>query len=136
MEVYDTINERQVQATAPTYWLTRFMILRLLGVLYAIAFLVAINQVLPLIGSNGLTPLAIYLKRVRDALGTDGGFFQLPSIFWFWHSDTALMVVAWLGFLLCIQFISYSSNAFFLYFSIQRICGKVILHSSWSSKAV
>jgi len=29
----------------PTYWLTRFVILRLLGVIYAIAFLVAINQI-------------------------------------------------------------------------------------------
>ena len=27
-----------------TYWLTRFVILRLLGAVYAIAFLVAINQ--------------------------------------------------------------------------------------------
>jgi hypothetical protein len=40
----------------PTYWLTRFVILRLLGVIYAIAFLVAINQVIPLIGADGLLP--------------------------------------------------------------------------------
>ena len=29
----------------PTYWLTRFLILRLLGAIYAIGFLVAINQI-------------------------------------------------------------------------------------------
>ena len=40
-----------------SYWLTRFVILRLLGVVYAIAFLVAANQILPLIGSDGLLPL-------------------------------------------------------------------------------
>jgi hypothetical protein len=114
MEVYDTINEPQVQPPAPTYWLTRFMILRLLGALYAIAFLVAVNQVLPLIGSNGLTPLAMYLKRVRDALGSDGGFFQLPSLFWFWHSDTALMVVAWVGFLLSLVVLAGYANAIIL----------------------
>ncbi len=50
-----------VEDAAPTYWLTRFVILRLLGVIYAIAFLVAINQVVPLIGSHGLTPVGIYL---------------------------------------------------------------------------
>jgi hypothetical protein len=44
----------------PTYWLTRFVILRLLGAVYAIAFLITINQVLPLIGSNGLLPLKIF----------------------------------------------------------------------------
>jgi hypothetical protein len=89
------------QSTRPTYWLTRFMILRLLGVIYAIAFLVAINQILPLIGSNGLTPLDYYLKWVSRALGSDkAGFLRLPSLFWFWHSDTALLVCAWTGFVL------------------------------------
>jgi hypothetical protein len=34
-----------VPGTARTYWLTRFVILRLLGAIYAIAFLVAINQI-------------------------------------------------------------------------------------------
>jgi len=88
-------------ANRPTYWLTRFMILRLLGIVYAIAFLVAINQVIPLIGSNGLTPLEIYLKNVSAALGSDtAGFFRLPSLFWLWHSDAALVTIAWIGFLL------------------------------------
>src|SRR3954471_252266 len=82
---------------APTYWLTRFMILRLLGLIYAIAFLVAINQVLPLIGSNGLLPLDLYLKRISDALGSrSAGFMRLPSLFWAWHSDTALITMAWI----------------------------------------
>ena len=34
----------------PTYWLTRFVILRLLGVVYAVGFLVAILRIVPLIG--------------------------------------------------------------------------------------
>jgi hypothetical protein len=83
----------------PTYWLTRFVILRLLGVLYAVAFLVAINQILPLIGSKGLLPVGSYLEQVRAALGsTSAGFGRLPSLFWFGHSDTALLAAAWVGF--------------------------------------
>src|ERR1700678_1327528 len=79
----------------PTYWLTRFMILRLLGVIYAVAFLVAINQIIPLIGANGLLPMGIYIKQVSAALGSTGaGFVRLPSVFWFWHSDTALLIVS------------------------------------------
>src|SRR4051795_3021879 len=89
------------QATSPSYWLTRFVILRLLGAIYAIAFLVAINQVVPLIGSNGLLPVEIYLKRISTALGSTGAsFMRLPSLFWFAHSDTALLTVAWIGFIL------------------------------------
>ena len=35
-----------------SYWLTRFVILRLLGFVYAIAFLVAAQQLVPLIGEH------------------------------------------------------------------------------------
>ena len=38
------------QTGSKNYWLTGYVILRVLGSIYAIAFLVAINQVLPLIG--------------------------------------------------------------------------------------
>ena len=109
----------------PTYWLTRFVILRLLGVVYAVAFLVAINQVIPLIGENGLLPLGIYLKEVSAALGSAGaGFVRLPSVFWFWHSDTALLTVAWIGFVLSCVVVAGYANApvltvlWFLYMSI------------------
>ena len=39
------------------YGLTRFLILRLLGCVYAVAFLAAAKPVLPLIGSSGLLPV-------------------------------------------------------------------------------
>ena len=112
----------------PTYWLTRFMILRLLGLVYAVAFLAAINQLIPLIGSHGLLPLNIYLKQVSIALGSDGaGFLRLPSVFWFWHSDTALLTVAWMGFILSLVVAAGYANApllgilWFLYMSIVHL---------------
>jgi hypothetical protein len=100
------------QSDEPSYWLTRFVILRLLGFVYAVAFLVAINQIVPLIGSNGLLPLDIYLKQVSTALGSTGaGFLRLPSIFWFWHSDTALLIMAWLGLILSCMVAAGYANA-------------------------
>lgn len=88
-------------AARSSYWLTRFVLLRLLGVVYAVAFLVAAQQLVPLIGSHGLLPLGPFLERVGSYLGsTRAGFIRLPSLFWFWHSDTALLVVAWTGFAL------------------------------------
>src|SRR3954451_24296669 len=90
-----------IPSSPPTYWLTRFMLLRLLGAIYAIAFLVAINQIVPLIGSDGLLPVDMFLKQVKDSLGSESAsFIRLPSIFWFGHSDTTLLTVAWIGFLL------------------------------------
>src|SRR3954468_5204737 len=100
--ILDSIFRRRLHksrepATLPSYWLTRFVILRLLGAIYAVAFLVAINQILPLIGSDGLLPVGIYLKQISDAIGSTDGFVHLPSIFWFNHSDGALLIAAWIG---------------------------------------
>ncbi|MCU7550061.1 lipase maturation factor family protein [Chitinophagaceae bacterium LB-8] len=115
-------------STAPTYWLTRFMILRLLGVIYAIAFLVAINQIIPLIGSDGLLPVGPYLKLWSKALGSDtAGFMRLPSIFWFDHSNTALLTTAWIGFILSCLVVTGYANAlllavlWFLYMSFVHV---------------
>ncbi len=94
-----------------SYWLTRFVILRLLGLIYAIAFLVAASQILPLIGSDGLLPVGNFLAHVRTALGGSlGGFLRLPSLFWLSHSDAALVATAWIGFALsCVVLCGYAN---------------------------
>lgn len=114
--------------TPPTYWLTRFMILRLLGIVYAVAFLVAINEIIPLIGSDGLTPVNIFLGQIKNAFGSTGaGFMKIPSVFWFAHSDTALVAVAWIGFVLSLVVVAGYANAplmailWFLYMSIVHV---------------
>ena len=125
----DTINNpAEVIDSPPSYWLTRFMILRLLGIIYAVAFLVAINEIVPLIGSDGLLPAGIFLKEVRHALGsTSAGFTRLPSVFWFGHSDGALLTVSWIGFVLSLVVIAGYANApiiaiiWFLYMSIVHV---------------
>jgi hypothetical protein len=125
-----TINPEfdQKRVSVPSYWLTRFVILRLLGVIYAIAFLVLINQVIPLIGSHGLTPLTLYLERIAASFGsTAAGFWRLPSIFWFGHSDKILVVWAWIGFVLsCIVAAGYANAlmlavVWFLYMSFVHV---------------
>jgi hypothetical protein len=84
-----------------TYWLTRFVLLRLLGVIYVIAFLAAIHQLVPLIGSDGLTPVRLYLPLVVNHFGSNfNAFWELPSLFWFDDSDTMLRVVPWIGLIL------------------------------------
>jgi len=105
----------RVEGARPTYWLTRFFMLRLLGGVYAVAFLVAIHQAVPLIGESGLLPVRLYLQRVSEVFGSAGaGFRRLPSIFWFLHSDAALQAAAWAGFLLSCVVLAGFANALVL----------------------
>jgi hypothetical protein len=98
-----------------TYWLTRFVLLRLLGVIYAFAFLAAAQQLVPLIGEHGLLPVGAFLDRVIEALGSPtAGFLRLPSLFWLGHSDQALLAVSWVGFALSCVVAAGLANAIML----------------------
>ncbi len=104
-------------AAAPLagYWLTRFVLLRLLGCVYAVAFLAAAKQIVPLIGSHGILPLGLYVHQLQNALGsTSAGFFRLPSLFWFLRSDQALEMTAWIGFGLSCVVVAGYANALLL----------------------
>lgn len=82
----------------PTFWLTRFLLLRLLGLVYLTAFLVAANQNVALIGHNGILPADVFLQRVEQYFGSPGkAFHELPSLFWWTLSDQALTITAWIG---------------------------------------
>jgi hypothetical protein len=111
-----------------TYWLTRFVILRLLGFVYFFAFLSAAVQVVPLIGHQGLLPADTYLARIAAALGgTEAGFTRLPSLFWFHLSDGFMLAVAWTGVALSLVAVLGYANAIVmallwaLYFSFVSI---------------
>lgn len=85
--------------------------LRLLGCVYAVAFLAAAKQIVPLIGSHGLLPVGLFLSRVEEALGSAAaGFLRLPSLFWFGHSDGVLQLAAWAGVgLSCVVVAGYAN---------------------------
>src|SRR5438046_10492166 len=74
---------------APDYWLARLVIERALGVIYTVAFLVAVNQFRPLLGEKGLLPVPEFLGRVS--------FLQAPSLFHLGYYDRRLSAVAWTG---------------------------------------
>jgi hypothetical protein len=105
-----------VRRAESTYEITRFILFRLLGFVYAVAFLVAAQQLIPLIGSHGLLPIDLFLQRVREAVGSDwDGFLRIPSIFWLDHSDAALLTVSWIGFgLACVVIAGFGNSILFL----------------------
>ena len=80
------------------HWLGRFLILRLLGLVYLMAFLTLVNQGRGLIGAHGLLPAADFLDQVAAQLGGRGAaFWEMPSLFWLGASDRALAAVGWVG---------------------------------------
>ncbi|HEY6080760.1 MAG TPA: lipase maturation factor family protein [Polyangiaceae bacterium] len=84
----------------PTFWLTRAVLLRGLGLVYALAFLILVRQGPALLGEQGILPAARFTERVAQHLGSRAaGFWELPSLFWISASDVWLGVGAWLGLL-------------------------------------
>ena len=74
------------------YWYSRWLFERGLAVIYLIAFLVAVNQFIPLAGERGLLPAARFVREVP--------FRYSPSLFYWWSSDQAFRVGAWAGVVL------------------------------------
>ena len=98
-----------------SYWLTRFVILRLLGFVYAVAFLVAAQQLAPLIGDHGLTPANHFLESVQTQLGSrTAGMLRLPTLFWLGISDNTLSTFSWIGFALSLVILGGYANAVLL----------------------
>jgi hypothetical protein len=133
---YSPGDEKLASMTSPAppsphrgrYWLTRFVILRLLGCVYAVAFFAAARQLLPLIGAHGLLPLRSFLEEAQGALGSKvAAFLRLPSLFWLADSDAALTWTAWTGFALsCVVVAGYANSLllgalWILYMSIVHV---------------
>jgi hypothetical protein len=83
--------------SASTYWLTRFVFFRLLGLVYAVAFLVVVLQWEPLLGSHGLLPARDFLDEVRRDRGIPFAFLRLPTLFWLDDSDAAFRIGGCVG---------------------------------------
>ncbi|HEX4083761.1 MAG TPA: lipase maturation factor family protein, partial [Chthoniobacteraceae bacterium] len=98
---------------ADTWYLTRFLLLRWLGFVYAVAFLIAARQIVPLIGDHGLTPASEWMAMVRDYFQHQGAspFWKVPSLFWFGLSDRLLVVGAWTGFALSLVVVAGYANS-------------------------
>jgi predicted DCC family thiol-disulfide oxidoreductase YuxK len=77
--------------------LTMWLFMRLLGLVFAVAFLSLAVQITGLIGHSGILPIQDYLAEVRSQLGPGATWFA-PTLCWFWNSDTALRALAWGGF--------------------------------------
>src|ERR1043166_9252884 len=79
---------------ATEFWLTRLCFQRALGCTYLIAFLIAANQFVPLLGERGLQPVRRFLRHIP--------FRRAPSLFYIHCSDRFITAMIWGGIALSI----------------------------------
>ncbi|MGH7741825.1 MAG: lipase maturation factor family protein, partial [Candidatus Eiseniibacteriota bacterium] len=73
--------------------LTMWLFMRLLGLVFAVAFLSLAVQINGLIGHTGILPVRDYLDSVKMQLGPRAYSFA-PTLCWIWNSDAALSALA------------------------------------------
>ncbi len=78
--------------TARVEWL----FLRILAIVYFIAFVSLAVQITGLVGARGILPAGGYLEGARRALGGEA-YSLIPTLFWFAHSDFVLRASCWAG---------------------------------------
>lgn len=117
--------------------ITQWVFLRLLAVVYAIAFLSLAGQITGLIGVRGILPLHDFMEVVSKSLGSQR-FFVMPTVFWWDSTDRALTGVCWAGmaFSILLFFGRVQKLAlvalFVLYLSLS-VSGQDFLQFQWDS---
>jgi hypothetical protein len=87
---------RRAGAAPPTHFLTRWLFLRAVALIYLIAFASFGVQVEGLVGSHGVMPAERLLAYASGQLGADR-YLQIPTFFWLAPSDAALAALCWGG---------------------------------------
>jgi hypothetical protein len=120
-----------------TFVLSRRLFLRLLGVVYLIAFVSLGVQMTGLVGSRGILPVAEFLPGARMAFGADA-FRIFPTLFWLWGTDAALASLCWGGALLSAVLIAgcapvpILASLWAFYLSL-TVAGQVFLEFQWDA---
>ena len=126
-----------VHPSSDSYALVRAVFVRLLGLVYLIAFASFGVQMAGLVGSDGILPAAEFLERVRDIFGA-GSYRLVPTVFWISASDTALTVGVLAGVALSLSLIvgflqrTALVLLYVLYLSIVSI-GQVFMSYQWDT---
>ncbi|TDJ06570.1 MAG: lipase maturation factor family protein, partial [Deltaproteobacteria bacterium] len=97
-----------------TYWLTRFVYLRFLGLIYVCVFLPLIFQYQGLLGEKGLLPISPYLERIKEYYGASF-WWDLPTLFWLSQADPFALALAYLGLILALVVLLGYANSIILF---------------------
>src|SRR5437870_3360967 len=119
----------------PTYFWARRWFLRVLGLIYLIAFVSLWIQVDGLIGTNGISPVNQFLPAVREQIGRQA-YSLLPTLCWFSTSNAFLHFLCGGGVFLSLLLIAgivpvVSLIALFVFYLSLTIAGQTFLSFQW-----
>ena len=119
----------------PTYFWARRWFLRMVAVIYLIAFVSFWVQVDGLIGSDGISPVNQFLPAVRAQVGPHA-YTLLPTVCWFSASDTFLHLICGGGVVLSLLLIlgiapAPCLGALFVFYLSLTIAGQIFFNFQW-----
>jgi hypothetical protein len=123
--------------TSVTFALSRWLFLRMLGVVYFIAFASLAVQITGLVGERGILPAGEFLSQVHEAYGAQA-YRLLPTLVWLSPSDAYLSILCWSGMLTSLLLIAgiapiaSAALLWLLYLSL-TIAGQVFLQFQWDA---
>lgn len=130
------------EGALPTHSLVRWVFLRLLGIIYLIAFVSLGTQILGLAGSNGIVPAGEFMESARlhfdHAYAGLERYHELPTLCWFSASDGFLRFLCVAGAVLSVLLIANLAPAlclfllWLIYLSLTTVCG-VFLGFQWDA---
>jgi hypothetical protein len=121
---------------APSYQIATRLFIRIIGVVYLIAFISALSQIRGLIGENGILPVKNIVLKVKTSNSIN--LFHWPSIFYFDPSDSMLQGICLMGAVASAFIITGLIQKwmlllnFFLYLSIVH-AGQEFFNYQWDS---
>jgi lipase maturation factor len=113
------------------------MFLRLLALVYLVAFASLATQMTGLVGERGILPVGEFLDQVRTTYGTEA-YRLFPTLLWFSSSDAFLTLLCWSGVavsILLLVGVAPIASAFALwalYLSL-TVAGQTFLQFQWDS---
>ena len=113
------------------------MFLRLLALVYLIAFGSLAAQLTGLVGEHGILPIGEFLHRAHEAYGTDA-YRLFPTLLWLSPTDALLNVLCWVGIaaslLLLVGVVPIASalTLWVLYLSL-TVAGQTFLQFQWDA---
>jgi lipase maturation factor 1 len=128
---------QRLAAPADQLQLTSWLFMRLLAVIYFIAFFSLAVQVAGLAGPQGILPIDSYMADVAAAIGQPAAWLWMPSLFWITGgSDLMLQAAAYLGVVLALALLMGRWERpvlialFLLYLSLYHAC-QVFTNFQW-----
>ena len=126
------------RAGQPAYVLSRWLFLRLLGVVYFVAFVSLALQITGLVGDQGILPVGGFLQRAHAAYGSTA-YRLFPSLCWLGASDGMLHALAWAGAGLAVLLVAGVAQApvllllWICYLSL-AVAGQTFLWFQWDAQ--